>query len=176
MEHVLEMGTTKRHNWLISGIIRDIWSQFKQEIVNSKVTPLHEQVALCYHGSPLEVDFIELIDVDVDEVKHIHDLRIVQPDFLLFKNNKYITNERETRYAGRPDLIIEVWSEDNKPNHRLFKQILYSTSPVTEHWYIEQDSNEVVCMLGKNKMPTQSLKNILTTQEGIEIDLRYLAL
>jgi Uma2 family endonuclease len=108
------------------------------------------------------------------------ELRRVEPDFMLFDKNAYIENNISggvrTRIAGFPDLVIEIWSEANLIEERKFKKILYSTSPVTEHWYIEQDSNKVECFLGGNDLPPQSLKNILRTQDGVEFDLRYMAI
>jgi len=54
-------------------------------------------------------------------------------------------------------------------------QNLYATSDITEHWYIEQDSNEVICYFGKNRIEGQFLSNILITRGGLKFDLRYLA-
>jgi Uma2 family endonuclease len=103
-------------------------------------------------------------------------LRCVQPDFFLFHKNPYIINKRDIRTAGQPDLIVEVWGEEDTKNNRDFKKYLYSASDITEHWYIEQDSNTIKCYLGRNELPDQSLMNILKTQNGLEFDLRYLAI
>ena len=101
----------------------------------------------------------------------------VQPDFFMFTyDNPYIKNRSETRIAGRPDLIVEVWSEGNLSLERERKFMLYSSSPVTEHWYIEQDSNDVACFLGKEKLSDQNLLHVLKTHKGLEIDLTHLAL
>jgi Uma2 family endonuclease len=100
----------------------------------------------------------------------------VQPDFLLFKDNKYITDSRDLRTAGQPDLIVEVWSRSNTKSDRDFLRDLYSKSDITEFWQVEQNSNTVKCSLGKIKLPEQSLKNVLKTQKGLEFDLRYLAI
>ena len=43
-------------------------------------------------------------------------------------------------------------------------------------WYImEQDSNEVACYFGRNRIDDQSLTDILVTRDGLKFDLRYLA-
>lgn len=78
--------------------------------------------------------------------------------------------------AGQPDLIVEVWSDYDLKNDRAFLQNLYATSDVTEHWYIEEDSNDIECYKGRIKLPSQTLKNILKTQSGLEFDLRSLML
>jgi Uma2 family endonuclease len=87
-----------------------------------------------------------------------------------------LCNERETKTAGYPDIIIEVWSKSNDDSERDFKLDLYSSSPITEHWYIEQDSNEVICYFGKERIENQYLNNILVTRNGLEFDLCYLAI
>ena len=69
---------------------------------------------------------------------------------------------------GKPD--------GNTSDDRDFLKFLYSTSDITEHWYIEQDSNTVECYLGKEKLDDQYLTNLLVTQKGFEFDLRYLAI
>ena len=106
----------------------------------------------------------------------ITELEYVKPDFMIFKNNSYISNAKQTRTAGQPDLIAEVWSLGNTDDDRAFLQNLYATSDVTEHWYIEQDSNEVICYLGRNRLENQFLTDILVTRGGLQFDLRYLAL
>ena len=73
--------------------------------------------------------------------KDINYFYTVQPDLMLFKENDWVVNDFETRYAGCPDLILEVWSEANDELYRNFKKNLYKTSNTTEHWYITQDSN-----------------------------------
>jgi len=55
-------------------------------------------------------------------------------------------------------------------------QNLYATSSITEHWYIEQDSNHVQCYVGKERISDQNLTVVLITQKGLEFDLRYLAI
>ena len=40
---------------------------------------------------------------------------------------------------------------------------------------MEQNSDTLKCSIGTEKLPEQSLKNVLKTQKGLEFDLRYLA-
>ena len=123
-----------------------------------------------------------MVDVENPERKNIfkesviNELSYVQPNFMLFQRNKYIENQWLTRTAGSPDLIIEIWSDGDTNEDKSFKKFLYSTSDKTEHWYIEQDSNEVICFLGQNVLPSQSLLNTLRTHNGIELDLRRIAM
>ena len=73
------------------------------------------------------------------------------------------------------ELVIEIWSKGNDQLHREIRKKLYSTSPIVEHWYMSQNSNEVECYYGKDRLESQNLKNILITRDAIEFDLRYLA-
>ena len=166
MQHILEMGTSIRHNQLLSKIQSVVLSMFKM----NEILSLQENVALCYLGVRREPQGVCLLDIkqNID----INDLQIVYPDYMLFHTNKFITNTNKTRVAGYPDLIIEVWSPYNSIEEINFKRTLYSTSPVTEHWYLQQDSNVVNCYLGNTVLSEQSLKNLLETQKGLRIDLR----
>jgi len=146
-----------------------------------EVYALSEECSLVYWGKKTEPANLSLVDISEieDLVKFresvIDDLYYVQPDFMLFKNNPYVENKRQTRTAGCPDLIVEIWSDGNSKNDRAFLQNLYATSNITEHWYIEQDSNEVECYLGRGRIENQSLTDILSTRAGLKFDLRYLA-
>jgi Uma2 family endonuclease len=148
----------------------------------NEVYALHEEGALVHWGQKNKNDLIALVDIkDINDVEDftqiiINELDYVQPDFFLFKENLYLHNKRETKVAGYPDLIIEVWSNDNTKFDRELKLNLYSSSPITEHWYIEQDSNEVSCYFGRDKIENQSLTDILLTRDGLNFDLRYLAI
>jgi hypothetical protein len=179
MDNIMPMATTGRHTRLTGTFFGRILDLLEKK----EVYVLQEENALVHWGRKAKNDdFKYLVDVsDIEDVDDflkitINELDYVQPDFLLFKKNKYLHNERETRIAGYPDLIVEVWSRDNSKSEREFKLDLYSSSPITEHWYIEQDSNEVVCYLGRGRIEDQSLNDILVTCGGLEFDLRYLAI
>jgi len=75
-------------------------------------------------------------------------LKYIESDVLIFKENVQVRNEQRTRIAGCPDLVIEVWSNDNDGLHRQKKFDIYSSSTLTEHWYVEQHSDIVRCFLG----------------------------
>jgi Uma2 family endonuclease len=178
MDIYMPMSTTSRHNKLINTFIGEVLDLSRKK----EIYALQSDCALVHWGfKSRRDDFKYLVDIDdLDDVDDfikatINDLDFVQPDFMLFKKNKYLCNERETRTAGCPDLIIEIWSKDNSKAERNFKVDLYSSSPVTEHWYIEQDSNEVICYSGRDKLESQSLLDVLVTRGGLEFDLRYLA-
>jgi Uma2 family endonuclease len=178
MEIFMEMSTSGRHNRLLMTISSAIMELLRKK----EVYAAQEGSALVYWGEKKEPDLIRLIDIteieDVNEftTEIIHDLYYVQPDFFLFKKNPYLHNKRETKIAGYPDLIAEVWSDANTTFDRKIKLGLYSSSPITEHWYIEQNSNEVVCYYGDKRLENQSLMNVLVTRGGLEFDLRYLAI
>ena len=174
----MEMGTTFRHNEIITALLRKIVNLAERK--DTRI--LHENCSLVYWGKPTELDTLGLINID--KIKGIEyfkeevmsELRRVEPDFMLFDKNGYIENIKRTRIAGFPDLVIDIWSEGNSDMEQELKKFLYATSPATEHWYIKQDSNDVECYIGSEVLPPQSLKNILRTQNGVEFDLKYMAI
>jgi len=177
MDTYMPMSTTVRHNRItmtLSGAILDL-------LRKKDAHALQEECALVYYGTKELPNGFKLVDVTaIDDVKHFTDIVIaeleyIRPDFVLFKNNSYLENKRQTRTAGQSGLVVEVWSESNTQNDRAFLQNLYATSNVTEHWYIEQHSNEVSCYLGGNRLENQSLSEILVSRGGLKFDLRYLA-
>ena len=178
MSIIMPMSTTGRHNRITGTIFGRILDLLEKK----EVYALHEEGALVHWGQKSKNDLIAL--VDIKNIKNtddfikitINELDYVQPDFFLFSKNPYLHNERETKVAGYPDLIVEVWSKDNTEFDRALKLYLYSSSPITEHWYIEQDSNRVQCYIGKEQLPDQYLTDVLVTQKGLEFDLRYLAI
>ena len=178
MNNIMPMSTTTRHNRITMGISGEIIDLLKKK----EVFALQEQCALAHWGYKDKNELTYLVDIDeVEDIKDfkdftIYELDYVQPDFVLFKNNPYITDDKDLRTAGQPDLIVEVWSKSNTKRDRAFLQNLYATSNITEFWQIDQNSNKVKCSIGTMELPEQSLKNILKTQEGIEFDLRYLAI
>jgi len=171
MEIYMPMATTERHNLFTGtffGCIMDL-------VRKAEIKVFHNEGALVYLGTRKDIHR-NLIDINNFNVECINDLEYVQPDFMLFKDNKFVQNERKTRIAGCPDLIVEIWSDSNTSNERALKKNLYATGINTEHWYIEQDSNIVECYIGEKKTANKSLKDMLITNGGIEFDLRYLAL
>jgi hypothetical protein len=171
------MSTSLRHNELSSTFMGDVLTMRR----SNKAKAYQEEVALIYSGSPKDAEFIKLINVEnisdlTDFKTKMDEYYYVQPDFFIFKHNKQVENKKRTRVAGCPDLIVEIWSANNSEEEKSFKKLLYSSSPTTEHWYIEQDSNEIICYLGNNRLDNQSLLNVLVTRGGLEFDLRYLAI
>ena len=177
MDNIMPMSTTIRHNKITRTLSNSVMELEKKQ----KVLALQEECALVHWGDKRKNDLIRLVNIaeidNIDKFKKttINRLDYVMPDFVLFKDNPYLHNEYDTRTAGYPDLIIEVWSDSNDKGERESKLNLYATSPVTEHWYIEQDSNEVICYSGSNRLENQSLLDMLVTRGGLEFDLRYLA-
>ena len=175
---VMPMSTTKRHNRLVTTLMNRIFNFVEKEELNA----LQEECSLVYWGDKKRPDGFELVDVaQLDDVARFTEITImeldyIQPDFLLFKDNPYLENKRQTRTAGQPDLIVEVWSDGNTANDRAFLKNLYATSDITEHWYIEQDSNDVECYIGRERLEDKSLSEVLVTRGGLEFDLRYLAI
>ena len=73
-------------------------------------------------------------------------------------------------------MVVEIWSIGNDNQERIFKKDLYSTSNLTEQWYINQKSNIVECYMGDKKSDDKCLTEVLVSKHGIEFDLRYLAI
>ncbi|MCL2159847.1 MAG: Uma2 family endonuclease [Oscillospiraceae bacterium] len=177
MDIFMPMATTDRHNKFVATLMNRIFNR----VESGEVHALQEQCPLVYWGSKDLPKGFELVDVsDIKNTEHfldnITELEYVNPDFMLFADNPYIKNKKGTRTAGQPDLIVEIWSDSNTDNNRAFLQNLYASSPITEHWYIEQNSNDVTCYMGKERLADQFLTNVLVTQNGIKFDLRYLAI
>jgi len=178
MDIYVPMSTTIRHNKITRRLGANLLDLEEKE--NAFI--LQEDCSLVYFGSENKISDIRLVDLAeitdendfINEV--IDDLKTVEPDLVLFYHNRFLVNRRETRTAGQPDLIVEVWSKGNTQKERDFKLYLYSTSKITEHWYIDQDSNSVECWLGSQQLKNQNINHILKTQKGLEFDLRYLAI
>ena len=132
--------------------------------------------ALVYKGVKTDFSTLALFDARNYSAFPSYNYNTIEPDFMLFRQNKYIKNINKTRVLGQPDLLVEIWSDSNTGADLDFKQYLYSTSPITEHWYLTQDSNDVVCYLGTELLHKQNLSNVLITRNKIEFDLRRLAL
>ena len=177
MDNYMPMSTTKRHNKFVNTLMNRIFNLAEKNEINA----LSEQCPLVYWGTKGIPSGFKLVDIkSIEDIKKfteeiIYELDYVQPDFMLFKDNPYLKNSKGLRTAGRPDLIVEVWSESNSRAERELKLNLYASSDITEHLYIEQDSNSVQCHIGKKRLPEQCLTDILVTQKGLEFDLRYLA-
>ena len=178
MDIYMPMSTTDRHNEIINTFIGDIIPLRKKK----EVFALQSDCALVHLGQRYIPSFIELVDIskiiDIEKFvnSEIEHLEYIQPDFMLFKDNPYLKNSKGLRTAGQPDLVIEVWSEGNSERDKNFKRQLYSSSAITEYWYIEQDSNEVECYYGKDRLEPKDLRELLVSRGGIEFDLRYLAI
>ena len=174
---IYDMSTTNRHIDILNEFT--VQSGIMRKIKNITLKTYQEEASLVHYGNkrkdPYMLSLIDLDEpVDIDLINH---LERIQPDFILFKENTYQWNQKGTRLAGCPDLVVEVWSDSNTQIDKELKFLIYSNSNgKTEHWYIEQDSNEVKCYLGEKQLESQSLTNVLKTQAGFEFDLRSVAL
>ena len=169
---MLTFGTTARHNELLSSFFANVFDERK----NNQLRAFQEQCPLVYLGERSNLGQVKLIDADTyyNKCDELYDYEYVQPDFMMFKNNKYIVNKKGTRFLGIPDLVIEIWSERNDDIETHFKKLLYSTGQ--EHWYLTQHSNKVECWIGTEKLQDQYLTEILKTQQNVEFDLRFLSI
>ena len=169
--------TTHRHGQLISGFFAGCFELFRK----GKIYPLQEQHPLVFRGKKYSGDE-ELVFVNKSNrnceilLAAIEEMDFVQPDFFFFQNNEFKRGATGIKTAGIPDLAIEVWSASNTEQEKEMRHRVYSSSSLCEHWYLTQNSNEVACWAGKEFICRQSLKNILGTRNGVEFDLRFLAI
>jgi len=163
------MATTDRHSDLVDGFTGEMW-QFRKR---GELVYWSDTVALVYdqHRKLINVNDLNRIQ-EQELIFKLNTFKHVEPDVMIFKNNAVVSNRKGTRKAGCPDLIVEVWSEDNKATERQSKFEIYSSNPLTEHWYLEQESDIISCYKGSIRLPDQHLKNILKTESGLEFDLR----
>ena len=177
----LTMMTSNRHGNILSVLNLEFFGKYRKELISKKFNLRQEEGALVHWGEK-KSGTMHLVDIDAIPNKDyflteiINDLEYVQPDIMIFKEQPFLTNRKENRTAGFPDLLVEIWSEGNTPIDIKLKMDLYKTAPTTEHWYISQDDNEIECWLGDKQIATQTLTNVLKSQGGIEFDLRDLAL
>jgi hypothetical protein len=169
------MATSIRHNKITQGFVGDSFALSKTR----KLHTFSEEIALVHYGRVSTGERLELINLDeINEAELseiINDLEYKQPDFMCFASgNRFITNSRETRVAGCPDLIAEVWSDSNSHLYRREKLKLYTSSPITEYWSVDEKANTVECYVSGQKLWESQLNAVLTTRFGVTFDFGYL--
>ena len=175
-DRLLEMSTTFRHNELTSAFNASLARDFWDLIISKKMFKFQESIGLAYETNPLSLIDVSGGNYEEIDAEFLHLSEYIQPDFMLFHENKCAKFDDIKTVAGCPDLIVEVWSKTNTKKHRNFKFTIYSSSPTTEHWYLEQDSNIVECYLGQTQLPKQDISQTLVTTRNLQFDLTYLAL
>jgi Uma2 family endonuclease len=170
------MSTTTRHNRIVGALNGSLFPFVKKK----EMHVFTENISLVHYGRMGKGDELKLTDIkkvkdlDLFTSETIHYLEYKQPDFICFYENKFVMNERETKIAGCPDLVVEVWSPYNDAEDRAAKLELYSSSPLTEFWTIEHDSNTIECYSKGKLFKTQDISSLVYTQKGLEFDLRHL--
>ena len=167
---IMTMGTTRRHmkilDWFSGFAIKE---QEKDYFVYGR-----EQIALVENYGAL-IDVSELTDEKRQKVRNVMGkMKYTYPDFMIFKHNPVIINDQDTRYAGIPDLIIEVWSRTNSNEEKEQKRKLYRTSK-SEFWEINQDSPKVICWAKDGTKYEQFMNKPLVTPWKEEFDLTDLS-
>ncbi|MCL1999109.1 MAG: Uma2 family endonuclease [Turicibacter sp.] len=181
MYRAFGMTATERHINLTGFLEHRFITILEEEILTGKTTLGSEEMSLVcwdkyFTDNAHLVDLTRLDDVHKFTTSIIDDLDFVQPDLLLFRENPVLKNPYKTRFAGYPDLIVEIFTFKDSEAEQAAKHILYATSPITEHWYLTQDTNAVERWVGDKRLDDLTLKEPLITQNGIEIDLTRLAL
>ena len=183
-QELFGMATSLRHNKiaqrLIGGAIRF------EDKTNTEITYYSESCALVYVKNCMNETPVQLVDASMESImkeygnmetflQAMDTLDFVQPDFMVFQKNPFITNKSEWKIAGQPDFIVEIWSSSNTEREIEAKKVLYSTGLETEYWYIHQDENVIECWFGKKRLEDKSMTDKLRTKGGLEFDLRKLA-
>ena len=160
------MGTTKRHLDILDIITSNFLNNNRK---NKNIEYGREQIALVKNHEKL-IDIASLTDEQKDKLElYMNTMKIIQPDFFVFKNNPYLTNNKVTRYVGVPDLIIEVWSETNKEEDKSKLRELYISSG-SVFWEIDQDNPLITCW-ENGRMSQHSLRDPIKTPWGQVLDL-----
>ena len=164
--NVKMMGTTKRHMRILSYLDKI----FVERALKDELEYAREQVALVQNKDRL-IDLAEISNSSKQVLKdNINQLKISYPDFMVFKENEVLENKTGTRFAGIPDLIIEVWSPFNSEKEKEEKRKLYITNK-SHFWEFEQESMTVTCWDSSGMQYFQSLDRPLTTPWGEALDL-----
>lgn len=167
---------SQAHTRLGLALIHEIMCKLREDFAKDRVFLSYGNTRLVHYNDHflnggILIDLSEIADQADFVANHIFNYNSVEPDILLFHKNKYIKNETGAYLAGLPDLVVEIWSQMNQPYERTAKQELYASSPITEHWYIEEDSDLVERWLGKKRLPDATTRKKLTTQNGLELDI-----
>ena len=171
LQDIKYMATTDRHSDLVDAFTGNMYIAKK----NALLIYWSSTVALVYNENKQLLNVNKISRAEENKLaRGLSKMNYVEPDVMVFKNNAYISNLNGTRKAGCPDLVIEIWSDDNDQTHRQKKFEIYSSSPTTEHWYLEQRSDIIKCYLGKKRLSDQHLKNVLKTKDGLEFDISEL--
>jgi len=184
-QELFGMATSLRHNKIaqsfIGGAVRF------EDKTNVEITYYSESCALAYVKNFMNEMPVHLIDASVENIikeygnmetflQVMDTLDFVQPDFMVFQKNPFITNKSEWKIAGQPDFIVEIWSSSNIEREIEAKKALYSTGLKTEHWYVHQDDNVIECWFGEKRLDDKRMNGKLLTKGGIEFNLKKLAL
>jgi len=164
------MGTTYRHGRILSYLDK----LFIDRDLNNELVSSREQVALVKNkGKLINVDALSPSQ-QMTVVRSMNELRITYPDFMVFKSNQCLMNENRTRFAGIPDLIVEVWSPFNSTAEREEKRELF-INETSEFWEIEQNSIEILCWRADGTSYKQYLHLPVITPWGEELNLTPLS-
>ena len=184
-QELFGMATSLRHNKIAQGFIAGA-VRFEDK-AKTEIAYYSESCALVYAKNLMNDMPVQLIDASMESIakeygnaetlmQAIDALDFVQPDFMMFQKNQFVTNRSEWKIAGQPDFVAEIWSASNTEREIEAKKALYSTGPKTEHWYVYQDGNIIERWLGEERLEDKSLADKLLTKGGIEFDLKKLAL
>ena len=163
------------HTHLVGTLYYKYMSQFDDDDLFKTHSPFKDNVALVFGGHRRASASAFLFDASEFTDFPLSKLSTIEPDFMFFRENKFLINQKQTRVLGQPDLVVEIWSPSNDETERSFKYDLYSSSPVTEHWYISLEDDEVFCYYGEEQLESQNLNKPLVTRKNISLDLTRFA-
>jgi Uma2 family endonuclease len=85
------------------------------------------------------------------DIKLDPDRNSVQPDIVVILNSNPNQISAEGRYAGVPDLLIEVLSPGNREQDLVTKKDLYEKFGVQEYWVVDPETNLALGFALKDK-------------------------
>ncbi|MCL1988070.1 MAG: Uma2 family endonuclease [Firmicutes bacterium] len=168
---VIQMGWTSREHTNISEYLtNEIFSKVRKYISSGTGFFSSGSTRLVHYGEKFShlATLVDLAKFDIDDIGY---LSSVEPDILLFQANKFVVSENGTLFAGFPDLIVEVWSKSNTKEERDWKKMLYSSSPITEHWYLQQNSRVVERWIGNSQLSNLYVDEKMVTNNGLILDI-----
>ena len=144
------------HAELIDGVIYDLGAPMREH--QHVLGQIYYEFFRCVeeHGSNCDVLFAPF-DVRLDG----DDKTMVEPDLMVIcpgheYKNEFTEIDREKRYNGAPDLVLEVLSPSTRRKDCTIKLRKYMNAGVKEYWIVDIKNEKVfVYVFDEDELPTQ---------------------
>ena len=126
---IFNFGDVHRHTFFIGFLYSRYLQKYEDDNILKTHIPFKDNTTLCFKGNRRGVSHLARLysSTEFETYPENLDLNTIEPDFMLFRNNKFLRNENHMRLIGQPDLVVEIWSKSNELDERNFKRHLYST-------------------------------------------------